>query len=197
MVQLFLSEQDPEIESISHFKQLIGLKVEDQVYGTSCGTMFCNEALGEECIAGKLCGCPKGQKRKDAQSPCRVASGMFVESFNLPLYVIRDGNNPLKYTPGLANPRDDRHKELVERFESGVGQSYDKTPLKNGFVSVEVNDIEEPSLRNASWISGVLYNFTTHFVRGAVGAPSSVFTDLVDYIIKKNNYEVSDYFYPS
>ncbi|KAK6019530.1 hypothetical protein OSTOST_14832 [Ostertagia ostertagi] len=149
MVQLFLSEQDPEIESISHFKQLIGLKVEDQVYGTSCGTMFCNEALGEECIAGKLCGCPKGQKRKDAQSPCRVASGMFVESFNLPLYVIRDGNNPLKYTPGLANPRDDRHKELVERFESGVGQSYDKTPLKNGFVSVEVNDIEEPSLRNA------------------------------------------------
>ncbi|KAK6021734.1 hypothetical protein OSTOST_12588, partial [Ostertagia ostertagi] len=41
-----------------------------------------------------------------------------------------------------------------------------------------------------SWISGVLYNFTTHFVRGAVGAPSSVFTDLVDYIIKKNNYEV-------
>ncbi|KAK6027084.1 SEA domain protein, partial [Ostertagia ostertagi] len=167
------------------FALLDPCKVEDQVYGTSCGTMFCNEALGEECIAGKLCGCPKGQKRKDAQSPCRV-----VESFNLPLYVIRDGNNPLKYTPGLANPRDDRHKELVERFESGVGESYDKTPLKNGFVSVEVNDIEEPSLRNASWISGVLYNFTTHFVRGAVGAPSSVFTDLVDYIIKKNNYEV-------
>uniref|UniRef100_A0A158QLB9 VWFA domain-containing protein n=1 Tax=Haemonchus placei TaxID=6290 RepID=A0A158QLB9_HAEPC len=155
------------------------------VYGTSCGTMFCNEALGEECIAGKLCGCPKGQKRKDAQSPCRV-----VESFNLPLYVIRDGNNPLKYTPAIANPRDDRHKELVDRFETGIAQSYNKTPIKNGFVSVEVNDIEEPSLRNASWISGILYNFTTHFVRGTVSAPSMVFTDLVDYIIKKNNYEV-------
>ncbi|KAK6051504.1 hypothetical protein COOONC_10992 [Cooperia oncophora] len=126
------------------FMLLDPCKVEEQVYGTSCGTMFCNEALGEECIAGKLCGCPKGQKRKDAQSPCRV-----VESFNLPLYVVRDGNNPLKYTPALANPRDDRHKELVERFESGVGDSYDKTPLKSGFVSAEVNDIEEPSLRNA------------------------------------------------
>ncbi|KAK5966841.1 Calcium binding EGF domain protein, partial [Trichostrongylus colubriformis] len=56
--------------------------------------------------------------------------------------------------------------------------------------AVEVNDIEEPSLRNASWISGVLYNFTTHFVRGTVSTPSVVFTDLVDYIIKKNNYEV-------
>ncbi|KAK6042353.1 EGF-like domain protein, partial [Cooperia oncophora] len=41
-----------------------------------------------------------------------------------------------------------------------------------------------------TWISGVLYNFTTHFVRGTVGAPKAVFTDLVEYIIKKNNYEV-------
>ncbi|KAK6029102.1 hypothetical protein OSTOST_04792, partial [Ostertagia ostertagi] len=123
------------------FALLDPCKVEDQVYGTSCGTMFCNEALGEECIAGKLCGCPKGQKRKDAQSPCRV-----VESFNLPLYVIRDGNNPLKYTPGLANPRDDRHKELV-RVWSWSELRQDTS--QNGFVSVEVNDIEEPSLRNA------------------------------------------------
>uniref|UniRef100_A0A183FQQ6 VWFA domain-containing protein n=1 Tax=Heligmosomoides polygyrus TaxID=6339 RepID=A0A183FQQ6_HELPZ len=178
--------------------------VEDQVYGTSCGTSFCNEALGEECIAGKLCGCPKGQKRKDAQSPCRV-----VESFNLPLYVIRDGSKTIKYTSSLANPRDEQHRDLVERyaqlplkasedvlylvvsrFETGISQSYNNTPLRNGFVTVEVNDIEEPSLRNTSWVHGVLYNFTSHFVRGAVGEPSTVFTDLIEYISKKNNYEV-------
>ncbi|VDL68984.1 unnamed protein product [Nippostrongylus brasiliensis] len=128
------------------FKLLDPCKVEDQVvYGTMCGSSVCNDALGEECIAGKLCGCPKGQKRKDAQSPCRV-----VESFNLPLYVIRDGGKSIKYTPSLANPQDDTHKDLVDRFEVGIAQSYNNTPLKNGFVTVEVNDIEEPSNRNAA-----------------------------------------------
>ncbi|RCN51669.1 EGF-like domain protein [Ancylostoma caninum] len=167
------------------FTLLDPCKVEEQVYGTSCGTSFCNEALGEECIAGKLCGCPKGQKRKDAKSPCRV-----VESFNLPLYVIKDGTKVIKFTPDIANPRNDEHKDLVERFEMGVSESYDKTPLKSGFVTAEVNDIEEPSSRNASWIHGILYNFTSHFVRGSVGEPSTVFTDLIEYISKKNNYEV-------
>ncbi|VDL87674.1 unnamed protein product, partial [Nippostrongylus brasiliensis] len=91
-------------------------------------------------------------------------------------------------------------------FEVGIAQSYNNTPLKNGFVTVEVNDIEEPSNRNAatlpefyteghvephlqSWISGILYNFTSHFVRGSVGEPQTVFTDLIEYIVKKNNYE--------
>ena len=105
-------------------------RVEEQVSGTPCGSSYCNEALGEECIAGKLCGCPKGQKRKDANSPCRVVSGkdycrpthdifitlcVQVESFNLPLYVIRDGQKEIKFTPAIANPRDDLHKDLVGR----------------------------------------------------------------------------------
>lgn len=90
-----------------------------------------------------------------------------MESFNLPLYVIRDGSKTIKYTSSLANPRDEQHRDLVERyaqlplkasedvlylvvsrFETGISQSYNNTPLRNGFVTVEVNDIEEPSLRN-------------------------------------------------
>ncbi|KHJ84237.1 SEA domain protein, partial [Oesophagostomum dentatum] len=167
------------------FALLDPCKVEEQVSGVPCGSSYCNEALGEECIAGKLCGCPKGQKRKDANSPCRV-----VESFNLPLYVIRDGEKQIKFTPNVADPRDDLHKDLVGRFESGIAQSYNKTPLHGGFITAEVNDIEEPSTRNASWIPGILYNFTSHFVRGSVGEPSTVFTDLIEYIAKKNNHEV-------
>ncbi|KAJ1374162.1 hypothetical protein KIN20_036788 [Parelaphostrongylus tenuis] len=169
------------------FTLLDPCRVEYQVVGTPCGASFCNKALGEECIAGKLCGCPKGQKRKDAQSPCRV-----VESFNLPLYVIRDGSYLLRFTPEIANPRDEKHKDLVSRFETGIAQSYNNTPLQKGFVAAEVNDIEEPSTRNASWVSGLLYNFTSHFVRGSVGEPSAVFTDLINYITKKNNYEIGN-----
>ncbi|KAE9418454.1 hypothetical protein Angca_009775 [Angiostrongylus cantonensis] len=167
------------------FTLLDPCRVESQISGTPCGVFFCNEALGEECIAGKLCGCPKGQKRKDPQSPCRS-----VESFNLPLYVVRDGATPLKFTPDVANPRDEKHKDLVSRFETGVAQSYNETPLHKGFVAAEVNDIEEPSTRNASWVSGLLYNFTSHFVRGSVSEPSAVFTDLINYIAKNNNYEI-------
>uniref|UniRef100_A0A1I7XPS4 EGF-like domain-containing protein n=1 Tax=Heterorhabditis bacteriophora TaxID=37862 RepID=A0A1I7XPS4_HETBA len=76
------------------------------------------------------------------------------------------------------------------RFETGIAQSYDKTPLKSGFVTAEVNEIQRPNEKNASWINGLLYNFTSHFVRGSVGEPSTVFTDLIEYIGKKNGYEV-------
>ncbi|KJH46964.1 EGF-like domain protein [Dictyocaulus viviparus] len=211
------------------FMLLDPCKVEDQVYGVSCGASFCNEALGEECIAGKLCGCAKGQKRKNTQSSCRV-----VESFNLPLYVIRDGNTPLKFASNVANPMDEKHKDLVNRqvvtmkwilirstilklfvvpiqinmnilllylnlseknvIYTGIAQSYDETPLNNGFIAVEVNDIENPSTRNASWVNGLLYNFTSHFVRGSVGEPSTVYTDLLEYILHKNNHEKKERF---
>lgn len=158
---------------------------EDEKKGIPCGNTFCSIELGEECVAGKICGCPKGQKRKDASSPCRA-----VESWNLPLYVIRDGHNKITYSPSLANPLNDEHKDLVSRFETGVSQSYDKTPLKSAFVTAEVNEIENPETRKKSWDTGILYNFTSHFVKGSVAEPSAVFTDLIDYIQKRNNFEV-------
>lgn len=161
-------------------------KKEEEKKGIPCGNTFCSIELGEECIAGKICGCPKGQKRKDANSPCRA-----VESWNLPLYVIRDGHEKITYSPSLSNPLNDDHKDLVSRFESGVAQSYDKTPLKGAFVTAEVNEIENPESRKKSWDTGILYNFTSHFVKGSVAEPASVFTDLIDYIQKRNDFEVS------
>ncbi|ULU02771.1 hypothetical protein L3Y34_002395 [Caenorhabditis briggsae] len=158
---------------------------EDVKKGIPCGNTFCSIELGEECIAGRICGCPKGQKRRDASSPCRA-----VESWNIPLYVVRDGHEKITYSPALSNPLNDEHKDLVTRFESGIGQSYDKTPLKSSFVTAEVNEIENPESRKKSWDTGILYNFTSHFVRGGVAEPSSVFTELIDYIQKRNNMEV-------
>uniref|UniRef100_A0A914RBZ5 EGF-like domain-containing protein n=1 Tax=Parascaris equorum TaxID=6256 RepID=A0A914RBZ5_PAREQ len=37
-----------------------------------------------------------------------------VESWNLPLWVIREGNRILSYTDELSNPQDEEHKKLVE-----------------------------------------------------------------------------------
>ncbi|CAI4230491.1 unnamed protein product [Auanema sp. JU1783] len=156
-----------------------------QISGIACGNTFCKTELGEECIAGKICGCPKGQKRKNSESQCRI-----VESWNLPLYVIRDNHEYIEYSPMLSNPREPLSKSLVNRFESGVAESYDQTPLKSSFIVAEVNDIENPKDRNVSWDHGILYNFTSYFVKGGVAEPKTVFTDLIDYIAKKNNYQV-------
>lgn len=89
--------------------------------GEPCGNSFCRAELGEECIAGmkktfnlwsltfflsgRLCGCPKGMKRSGPDAICRV-----VESWSLPLVVIRDGANKLNYSPNLGNPSDSIHK---------------------------------------------------------------------------------------
>ncbi|GMT19358.1 hypothetical protein PFISCL1PPCAC_10655, partial [Pristionchus fissidentatus] len=153
--------------------------------GEPCGSSFCRSELGEECIAGRLCGCPKGQKRAGPDEPCRV-----VESWSIPLVVVRDGEKKIDYSPNLANPHDSTHKTLVSRFEDGVGESYRKTKLKPNFVSAEVNDLSQPSRVNGSWDEGVLYNFTANFVRGSVAEPRTVWSELIDYIMKKNKFEV-------
>ncbi|VDM42590.1 unnamed protein product [Toxocara canis] len=153
--------------------------------GTACGSTFCQPDLGEECIAGKLCGCPSGQKRTGLDKPCKQ-----VELWNLPLWVVKEGNRTLKYSDELANPQNEEHKRLVASFEKGVGESYAQTSLKDVFVTAEVNDIVNPDTVNKSWDRGILYNFTANFVRGAVSTPSKVFTDLIDYIAKKNNLEI-------
>lgn len=71
-----------------------------------------------------------------------------VESWNLPLWVIREGNRLLNYTDELSNPQDEEHKKLVEAFEKGIAESYIRTPLKSGFVVAEVNDIANPNTIN-------------------------------------------------
>uniref|UniRef100_A0A915D2K1 EGF-like domain protein n=1 Tax=Ditylenchus dipsaci TaxID=166011 RepID=A0A915D2K1_9BILA len=58
------------------------------------------------------------------------------------------------------------------------------------FVSAEVNDILDPMNVNASWDTGILYNSTMHFRKGAVQIPSDAYTTLVRYIVDRNNYQV-------
>lgn len=68
-----------------------------------------------------------------------------VESWSLPLWVVRENDKELNYDKNLANPQSDRYKQLVNAFEKGVAESYANTPLKNSFVAAEVNKITQPS----------------------------------------------------
>lgn len=80
-----------------------------------------------------MCGCPHGEKRASTGDLCRA-----VESWNVPLWVIRRNNHNIVYNETFANPVDALNKEYVRLFETGVGQCYPHTELRGSFVSAEV-----------------------------------------------------------
>ncbi|KAK0416184.1 hypothetical protein QR680_012332 [Steinernema hermaphroditum] len=153
--------------------------------GESCGGQMCRAELGEICIADSICGCPHGEKRATLKDVCRP-----VESWTVPLWVIRKDHHNLVYNQSFGNPQDAVNREYVQRFESGVSQCYPHTSLRNAFVSAEVNEILDPMVVNASWDTGVLFNCTMHFRKGAVRIPTDAYYMLVRYIVDRNNYQV-------
>ncbi|CAJ0578738.1 unnamed protein product, partial [Mesorhabditis spiculigera] len=154
----------------------------------TCGGEKCKEEYGEICIAGHVCGCPPGMKRANKESACRA-----VESWSVPILVARQGTKNLVFDARVhSNPQAPIHKELVHRFEEGVSDCYPHTEVRSAFVSAEVNDIVEPSAVNATWDSGLLFNATMHFRRGAVREPSDVYYSLIKYIQEKNGGEIGD-----
>lgn len=76
-----------------------------------CGGVNCNKALGEECIAGAICGCPAGMRRASSNDVCRP-----VESWTIPLLVARKEKTNLVYNDSFANPQDMIYKvsETIE-----------------------------------------------------------------------------------
>lgn len=68
-----------------------------------------------------------------------------VESWSLPLWVVRQNTKELNYDKDLANPESEQYRELVAAFEKGIAESYAHTPLGNGFVVAEVNEVTRPS----------------------------------------------------
>uniref|UniRef100_A0AC35TFU5 EGF-like domain-containing protein n=1 Tax=Rhabditophanes sp. KR3021 TaxID=114890 RepID=A0AC35TFU5_9BILA len=156
--------------------------------GEKCGSSYCDKAeLGEICIANSVCGCPDGMKRKDEKSRCFV-----VEGFNLPLLVIRDGLRNIAFNETFENPITEIHKQYSTRLESGISESYPHTNFKDSFISSEVNDITNPKLINGTWDVGLMYNTTVFFKKGAVKIPQDTYTEVVEYIRQKNNYEVGN-----
>lgn len=154
--------------------------------GIPCGHgQFCNAELGQVCIDGSACGCPLGMKAASPQDPC-----VPVESWVLPLWVLRRGATALKFNDNFGDPQHPIHKEYVELFVKGINQSYAETDLAGSFVVAEVIEITDPSRLNATFDTGVLTNFTVYFKRGSVKKPSDVWDMLVNYIIEKNNLEV-------
>lgn len=131
--------------------------------GAICGNSVCNNDLGEVCVAGSVCGCPSGEKRASDKDHCRP-----VESWSVPLWVIRKNQENLVFNETFANPHDELNKQYVKAFEDGVAQSYPKTSLKNAFVNCEVNEILNPMNVNASWDTGVIFNSTMNFRKGTV-----------------------------
>lgn len=82
---------------------------------------------------------------------------------------------------------DELNKKYVNDFEKGVAECYPQTELKNAFVVAEVNDIVEPRTMNGSWTTGVIFNSTMHFRKGAVRVPSDAYNVLLRYIIDRYN----------
>ncbi|PAV59374.1 hypothetical protein WR25_03507 [Diploscapter pachys] len=162
-------------------------RVQEEPVG-ECGGLHCNQALGEVCIAGHICGCPPDMRRASDKDVCRV-----VESWNVPLVVVRDKSKNIQYTPELSNPLDSHYKEYVERFEDGIKGCYPHTDLKNAFVSADVQEIVNPVTLNQTYeTGGLLFNTTVHFRKGAVRVPSDVYYKLVQYIHDKNDNEVGE-----
>ncbi|KAI1731796.1 calcium-binding EGF domain-containing protein [Ditylenchus destructor] len=153
--------------------------------GDMCGGVVCNAELGEVCIASEVCGCPAGEKRSSPKEHCRQ-----TESWTIPLWVIRKNQHNLVFNETFANPMDNLNKEYVKSFEDGIAECYPQTELKNAFVVSEVNDIVEPRTMNGSWATGVIFNSTMHFRKGAVRVPSDAYNVLVRYIIDRNSYQV-------
>ncbi|KAK6743395.1 hypothetical protein RB195_010571 [Necator americanus] len=152
-----------------------------------CGGHDCKTELGEICIAGSVCGCPVGMRRAASTDICRA-----VESWNFPLWVIRKEYKNLVYNDSFANPMDSTYKSYVQDYEKGIGGCYPHTTIRDAFVAADVNEIINPKIMNASWESGLLFNTTVHFRKGAVRIPSDVYYELIRYIIEKNGYEVGD-----
>jgi hypothetical protein len=157
------------------------------IQGDTCGGHVCNRDLGESCIAGEVCGCTNGEKRSGPTDSCHP-----VESWQIPLWIIRRHQQNLVFNDSFGNPLDSVNKAYVKMFENGVGQCYPHTNLKNAFVSAEVNEIMNPMNLNASWDTGLLFNSTMNFRRGAVHTPSDAYQMLVKYIIERNNYQVGE-----
>ncbi|CAJ0580735.1 unnamed protein product, partial [Mesorhabditis spiculigera] len=158
----------------------------DRIMGLACGAGFCNLALGEICAQNSVCICPKGFKRAHEGEKC-----VEVDSLNMPLYVIRDHESPISWTTELATPGTSYHKQIVDRFTSGIIEVlHHLQPVGQSVVTVEVKDIEEPSSRNASWETGALFNYTVYVKKGSVDTPRRVYTDMLDYIIRRNNMEI-------
>lgn len=84
-----------------------------------------NVIIFKICIAETLCGCPNGQKRPSIEEKCRP-----VESWQIPLWIIRKNNNQLLYNETFANPLNPLNKEYVRLFEKGIAQCYPQTLLK-------------------------------------------------------------------
>jgi hypothetical protein len=76
-------------------------------------------------VAGALCGCPDGQKRVSQEDQCRP-----VESWLIPIWVLRRNQNNLQFNQTLANPLHPLTMEYVRLFEQGVAQCYPNTALR-------------------------------------------------------------------
>ncbi|KAL3070193.1 hypothetical protein niasHT_039386 [Heterodera trifolii] len=153
--------------------------------GEQCNGAVCKQSLGEVCIGGELCGCPTGQKRASADDQCRL-----VESFTIPLWVLRRGVHNLVFNSTFANPIDQLNKEYVRQFSTGVAQCYPHTALRGSFVVAEVNEILDPMFVNASWDTGLLFNATMSFRKGTVRVPADAYNALIRYVIDRNGNQL-------
>lgn len=114
------------------------------------------------------------------------------------LWVLRRNLENLQYNTSYGNPQNDLYRLFAQLFNGGLGevrasllrcatvhteaahvQTYDHSQLSGAFVTSDVNLIMDPHLVNASWNSGLFYNFTAYFVPGSLSSVRLAFDELM------------------
>lgn len=136
---------------------------------------------------------------KDSQSSFFIE---VVEGFPLALWILRHGQNYLKFNNEFANPQEELFRSYAKLFQKGIGecrreeksdtilkslaQTYDASQLVSpGFVTSEVNLIFDPANINGTWDQGLFFNFTVYFIPGKLANREDAWTELLRFVAQK------------
>ncbi|KRZ75495.1 Transmembrane cell adhesion receptor mua-3, partial [Trichinella papuae] len=149
-----------------------------------CGSQYCNITLEEYCVGGTHCDCRPGFMRENIHSLCES-----VLAIDFPLRVIRREETPLYWSNVYGNPEDPHYIEIKKLFIKGISNAVRTTELAPLFVTADVKAITPPLLYNASWSSGLVFNYTVYLRQGSKLSPEIVW-DYIMSSIKETDYSI-------
>ena len=129
---------------------------------------LCYRRRNERCVNNQ-CICLEGYQRTKGSNQC-----LEMEAVVLSARVIRDETVPLRWDAAtFGSPSSAIHDVMVKKFDKGMEQSLDGGELAKFYGDVNTNFIADPSQLRADWDSGLIFNFTIHFVKGVANQRST------------------------